>query len=179
MAGKYSFMVSDDYSGHIPTLIMRNVIDHINQKAARPSISTIFIKGKSILDDSERQRLLDFLPNTEDTRGLIVTEFMSRGESVRSIGRVIHEARLSYDVVTPARVLWTPSYRTAGALEKDEEIFPRDKYGSHTFYPGEPKILAARDITNAAINFETSSKGNLVMSNIEAAAAKLIAVHKL
>ncbi len=43
--GKYDLLIGDDTSGRLPTLVMREVINHIYQKNGLPKIPTNFIQA--------------------------------------------------------------------------------------------------------------------------------------
>lgn len=86
----YGFMIGDDTSGRLPTLVMKNVIDYVNDSKGRAHIETRFIQaGTGMKDDQvEEQFLQRILPEAAKYPGkkaLLVTEYIQNGGTIRRL----------------------------------------------------------------------------------------------
>jgi len=105
--GEYSAIIGDDFSGRIPTLIIREVIDRVYKSRERKSIKTFFLRPPT--DDPMSWELLrQQLPKNaakiktelkdDKPRVLLVTELVSGGRSIEQLLEALNGQGLRADV---------------------------------------------------------------------------------
>ncbi len=103
-AGEFGVIVGDDTSGRIPALILSKAVNTWNRDHGLPRIPVVFVPGtnKEEYQDALRQafsKRLHLLKKVDrSTRALIVTEGITSGHSIASIGNLLKEAGFSWDV---------------------------------------------------------------------------------
>ncbi len=103
-AGEFGVIVGDDTSGRIPALILSKVVNTWNREHGRPRIPVVFVPGtnKEEYRDALQQafdKRRHLLRNVDrSSRALIVTEGITSGHSIASIGNLLQEEGFSWDV---------------------------------------------------------------------------------
>lgn len=177
--GSYQFLIGDDASGRIPTLILRDVIGGIYAKEQRPVPQTFFFAGSSHLEDvDERNKKLALMVESlkaraEQSRGkkaLIVTDNIASGNSIKVITEALQQLQVEYDIVA---VGTTSSLKILGSKLGGRVIAGQDSI---------PSIYGRKDLsgiqkTSEAYLYASPLKDDLTKSNMVSArlSAKSIA----
>lgn len=126
---EFSLLIGDDDSGHIPTLIISGVINHINHTKNQPVIPVIFLKSHTNdLPATSREILTNKLKELNEyqknKKVLIITEFMQYGNHLKNIGTIIHNLGSSYDIISCAVYFSRKYYKNQGVIINNEQIYP-------------------------------------------------------
>ncbi|OGZ69885.1 MAG: hypothetical protein A3D44_03230 [Candidatus Staskawiczbacteria bacterium RIFCSPHIGHO2_02_FULL_42_22] len=104
--GDYSALLSDDTGGRIPTLVLRKIM---LEKGPNKNIKTYFLSAglgntpmKFMDDRSEKrkyQKMITYLKNMDfgDKKLLVVTEYMSMGNTLDGIGEALKDIGANFD----------------------------------------------------------------------------------
>lgn len=110
--GKYNYIIGDDTSGRIPTLIFDKVLKTVAEKEGKKIPQTIFFAGESekFLDGDEKRqlqkkKLRQYLElQIKDKKGnknvLIVTDTILSGDHLVSLSRILKEKDIYFDFAT-------------------------------------------------------------------------------
>ena len=124
---EYSMLIGDDTSGRIPTLIFRGVINNMLKENEKEPLPTFFIRGDyGRLPAMDRKRLTKQIQSipTENSKALIITDYMRSGLHIRRIGTVTHKAGAVYDVA---------------AISRDNETIQKGFHQYESIYPRTPQ----------------------------------------
>lgn len=148
--GDYDILISDDASGRIPTLMLRKIINernkvlHPEQSVKEREIKTVFISGGiSPANNEVLQKAFEDLKPEVKKAALLVTEYMSTGESIARIAGLLEKAELSFDIA---------SLTARGNFYDYLRAFP-DVVGNHNLFIGDDtahypgKIWARSDLS--------------------------------
>lgn len=105
---EYDTIISDDTSGRVPSLVLRNVASATNEKKGGPK--TYFITGGARLKEYEENRSFDDLDKSindfinkrkdEIKNPLVVTEVISSGKSLEAFLKRFHKFDIYPDIAT-------------------------------------------------------------------------------
>jgi adenine/guanine phosphoribosyltransferase-like PRPP-binding protein len=139
---EYAAIVGDDTSGRIPTLAVRRFANKICQERRGSNLPTFFIKGEKMekmMDSKSVDGLMEVLKasNPENKKVLVVTDLVRTGWTIQSIGEVLEEAGIKFDVASLYTMHLKENFRP-----KNIYGYPKVPSGTKIFigefYVGEP-----------------------------------------
>lgn len=100
---EYAALIGDDFSGRIPALVLGHVINTINRQNSWLPLPVILFEGRADYADIPENKKVQLQEKALATRALkkkvlVVTDFISSGNTIRSFGRVLTECNASFDV---------------------------------------------------------------------------------
>jgi hypothetical protein len=150
-SGVYDTLISDDASGRLPTIAFREIISqridaknpNLTSEEKRDALKTFFIAGGRQM--ANKEALAEFLQRIKPDvkrRALLVTEYISTGESLKRVMTLLDKAGILYDV---AAVM-------AGHSEQDYKSLFSDSTHMHRLAIGatgrqEPEIYNAAGLS--------------------------------
>src|SRR3989344_4807506 len=102
LAGRWSSVIGDDISGRIPALVVRNLLERVSneQESAMPP-GFFYAGGEGV--GKRRESLREYIGRIKPSLGqrtLIVTEYVLKGESIKTLAEILKENGIAFDVVT-------------------------------------------------------------------------------
>lgn len=113
--GDFHTILCDDASGRVPAFFMRKFLKRVSEAYGHKAPQTIFIAGPGVKDGpadkkqlAQKERLvlehlkekLAGIQSSPNGKVMLLTETISKGESVGFFARILREAQIPFEVVT-------------------------------------------------------------------------------
>lgn len=98
----YDTLLSDDASGRLITLFLRNIINKQREVLGKERAKTFFIMGGRHKGEEVEANIGDFLEKNKEKIGktLLVTEYIETGLSIERISHLLDEQAIKYDIAS-------------------------------------------------------------------------------
>lgn len=98
----YDTMLSDDASGHLISLVLREIINEARKKTGLESIKTYFLASGRHDSDVTMQKIQTFLEGKRPDikKALLVTEFISSGRSIEKLTTILDALKIPFDLAS-------------------------------------------------------------------------------
>lgn len=125
----YDTIISDDVSGRLASLFLRQVINNKKTQLGRKAVKTYFISGGHHYNKEVYKNIEDFIVGKKASvnKALLVTEYIETGNSINSIVEILQRQNISFDVasVSVSNFIFQP-----GNQAKLKNLLQRLKYGT-------------------------------------------------
>jgi hypothetical protein len=94
----YDLILSDDASARLVSLFMKKVLDSFLPEGSSKTIDTRFVTPHRGVSETTMNAIGEMLKKLSPKRTLVVTEFVSRGQSIRALAEALAKQNLNFDI---------------------------------------------------------------------------------
>ncbi|MGC9048982.1 MAG: hypothetical protein ACP5IX_02080 [Patescibacteria group bacterium] len=123
----YDTILSDDVSGRLPSLFLRELINRIRSKAGKEPVKTYFLAAGRYWWLIEKDKAIrNFLvgKKKEIGKALVVTEYIESGHGITRLMELLKELGINFDVAAVSA-----DSNSADYIQKFGNIFKKVRYG--------------------------------------------------
>lgn len=102
----YDLVISDDASGRLVSLFLKKILDVVQEKRGQHKPDIRFIGGIDRENEENVTVIMEELKKIAPIRTLLITEFISSGESIERLTKILQKLNLKFDLAVLSGNPW-------------------------------------------------------------------------